>query len=393
MVLFVIASLIPAALIALAVWLGGAWAWLALIGGIPCAMALDAIGWTAPAERDARRAVRWMTSGLGLLHLALMPVVVIGLVNVVQDSWSHAIALWLAAGNYFGHVANSNAHELIHMPERRARRLGAAVYSAMLFGHHTSAHRLVHHVHVASDADPNSARAGEGFYSFWPRAWIGSFMAGLRAVNAQRARRQDPRPIWTHPYVGYALGGLAALGVAGAVAGWAGVLAWLLVCLYAQEQLLMADYVQHYGLRRAELADGTREKVSAQHSWNAPHVYTAAMMLNAPRHSDHHMNPQRSFVQLRLDRDGMPVLPASLPVMGLLGLIPPVWRSLMDPLLADWQNAPATGHVPAQTAKAPVQAHGTKRADLPKSVYASQFPDSPHRPDRSDPVGAGDGNR
>ena len=189
------------------------------------------------------------------------------------------------------------------------------------------------------------------------------------------------------------MGGLATLCVGGAVAGWAGVLAWPIVCLYAQKQLLMADYVQHYGLRRAKLSDGRYEKVSARHSWNAPHIYTAAMMMNAPRHSDHHMNPQRNFIQLRLDRDKMPVLPASLPVMGLLGLIPPVWRYLMDPLLADWQSVAGPQRATAQTAIAPAQTHGTKRTDLPRLVYASQYSDSSIHSDRSNPAGACDGTR
>ncbi len=250
MILFLIASLTPAILIAAAALLGGIWPWVALLGGVPCALMLDGTGLSAPRERQADRAVALITGGLGLAHLALMPLVVIGLVRLVPGHWGQAAALYLSAAVYFGQVANANAHELIHMAGRWPRRLGAAVYSALLFGHHVSAHRLVHHIHVASDGDPNSARAGESFYAFWPRAWAGSFRAALRAVNAQRAKATTAKPVWTHPFLGYGLGGVAALAVAGAVGGWPGVGLWVLVCLYAQMQLLLADYVQHYGLRR-----------------------------------------------------------------------------------------------------------------------------------------------
>lgn len=162
-----------------------------------------------------------------------------------------------------------------------------------------------------------------------------------------------------------------------AVGGAMGVITWIAVCLYAQMQLLLADYVQHYGLRRAELADGRLEPVSSLHSWNAPQVWTAAMMLNAPRHSDHHINPARSFPELQLDRDAMPILPASLPAMAFIAIIPPLWRNLMDPLLQDWQSAAAPRHKPAREALARARAHSPAPRDLPKSVHASNLSDSP----------------
>lgn len=377
MLLFLLASIIPAALIAAAAFLGAPWPWVALLGGVPCALFLDGTGLTAPKDRKADGLVLALTTLLGLAHLTLMPLVIWGLVKLWHGHPLQAVALFLAAGVYFGQVANANAHELIHMTRRWPRRLGITVYSWLLFGHHDSAHRLVHHIHVASDADPNSARAGESFYAFWLRAWTGSFRAAWAAVNAKRARANPRKPAWTHPFLGYGLGAAAALAMGWAVGGVMGVIAWIALCLYAQMQLLLADYVQHYGLRRAELADGRLEPVSARHSWNAPQVWTAAMMLNAPRHSDHHMNPARSFPELQLDRDAMPILPASLPAMAFIAMIPPLWRNLMDPLLQDWRSAAVPRHKPAQEALARARSHSPAPRDLPKSVHASNRSDSP----------------
>lgn len=59
----------------------------------------------------------------------------------------------------------------------------------LLFGHHTSAHRLVHHRHVATPSDLNTARLGESFWHFFPRALVGSFRAGLAAERALSARQ------------------------------------------------------------------------------------------------------------------------------------------------------------------------------------------------------------
>ncbi|MDX1780519.1 MAG: fatty acid desaturase, partial [Thalassovita sp.] len=101
---------------------------------------------------------------------------------------------------------------------------------------------------------------------------------------------------------------------------------------YAQIQMLLSDYVQHYGLRRALRPDGKPAPVGPEHSWNTPHWYSSALMLNAPRHSDHHMHPARHYPALRLAPD-MPVLPQSLPVMAVVALWPPRWRKVMEPRL------------------------------------------------------------
>ena len=73
---------------------------------------------------------------------------------------------------------------------------------------------------------------------------------------------------------------------------WRGAVVWAALGLHAQVQILLSDYVQHYGLRRAEV-QGRPVPVAAGHSWNAPHWFSSAFMLNAPRHSDHHAHPAR----------------------------------------------------------------------------------------------------
>ncbi|MDO5644030.1 MAG: fatty acid desaturase, partial [Paracoccus sp. (in: a-proteobacteria)] len=90
-----------------------------------------------------------------------------------------------------------------------------------------------------------------------------------------------------------------------------------------------SDYVQHYGLGR-RVRDGRVEPVGPRHSWDAPHPFSSLAMVNAPRHSDHHAHPARPYPALRLDAGTRPMLPFSLPVMGAMALLPPVWRRVMD---------------------------------------------------------------
>ncbi len=316
-----VASLIPAALILFGALAGGVWGW-AILGYMTVHVwLLDRLDWSLGPREDAEGAARVFSVLLALVHLGVMPAAVWALAEG-EFSWPQALAFWAGTGLFLGQVSNSNAHELIHRPGRSERGLGALVYVTLLYAQHVPAHLLVHHVHVATPRDPNSAALGQGFWSFAPRAWVGE----LRAGHAAEARR---RPGLAHPYLRYGLAELMVIALAGGIAGWAGVAALLALAGYAQLQLLLADYIQHYGLRRILRADGRAEPAGPAHSWNAPHWYSAAMMLNAPRHSDHHANPGRIYPALRLEAD-MPQWPYSMPVMATLALVPPLWRRVMD---------------------------------------------------------------
>lgn len=243
--------------------------------------------------------------------------------------------LLIGWGLALGQIGHPTAHELIHRRAAWKRGLGRILYIAVLMGHHASSHLRVHHLHVGTVADPASPPLGMGFWHYAPRAWAGSFMAGLRAESSLRARAATPLPWWSHPYLAYMLGALLALGLAFLIAGAGGMAALVAISAYAQLQILLSDYIQHYGLRRDTLPDGRLEPVGPRHSWNAPQAWSSAMMLNAPRHSDHHAHPARPYPALRLDAD-MPILPRAVPVMAVAALVPPLWRRIMDRRAQAW---------------------------------------------------------
>jgi len=249
------------------------------------------------------------------------------------------LGLFIAAGQYFGQVSNSNAHELIHRSSRVLHFLGKWIYISLLFGHHTSAHSLVHHRYVATDMDPNSARLGESFYHFAVRAWKGSFIEGYKAESLRR--QQAGKMALTNPYISYVGGAVLFIAVAFWIGGLLGAVLYLLLAGNAQMQLLLSDYVQHYGLSREIDENGKPEPVKDTHSWNTPHWFSSGLMLNAPRHSHHHSNPSTPYPLLELG-DG-PMLPRSLPAMAAIALVPNQWRKIMDPRVAALraQHAPA----------------------------------------------------
>ncbi len=347
---FLLASFSPAVLLLLAALFGGVWPVAALIWITVFVWMADR--WTKVTLRTGSglegTALR-INIALGILQVGLLPVLVWAMASGGWLSLGGVVVTLIAAGLYYGQVANSNAHELIHHGARWPRRLGVTIYCMLLFGHHASAHPLVHHVHVATDRDPNSARKGESFWRFWPRAWIGSWRAGRAAETERRSRRRPAANGLIHPYVIYVLGAAGALAVAWLVGGLLGVGLWTALAVYAQMQLILSDYVQHYGLRRVLRPDGRAEPVGPRHSWNAAPWFSGAMMLNAPRHSDHHAHPSRAFPDLRLER-GIPMLPRSLPVMGAIALVPPLWRRIMDRRVDRWSPALSGGALQADLA-------------------------------------------
>lgn len=327
---FAVAALLPLPLLALGVTQGGLWLWAAFLYMGVLTLILDQIvPLTAGTADDGEfPAADLLLIAVALGSLAVLPLASWAIAGDSGLSSGQKVLLFFATGFWLGQVAHPAAHELIHRTSRPLFRLGAVVYVALLFGQHASAHRLVHHRAVATRDDPNTAREGEGFYRFARRAWIGSFREGARAETALRAGRRSP-----HPYALYLAGSASALLLATLIAGLPGLLTWAALALHAQSQILLSDYVQHYGLTRTRQPGGKLEPVGLHHSWNTAHWFSSALMLNAPRHSDHHTHPARPFPALRLP-DAAPRLPWPLPMACMLALAPGLWRRAMAPHLA-----------------------------------------------------------
>jgi len=345
--LFAFATLLPVVPLVLGGVFGGPVVWL----GLGCMTVLVAgldrlIDHTSRVEDTAIEfpADDRLSVVLAGAHVLLLFFTLYGLGRGTALSTAQHIGLFMGVGLWLGQVSNSNAHELIHRPDRHLFQTGKWLFISLLFGHHTSAHRKVHHRFVGTPDDPNTAQLGESFYGFAARAWPDGFAAGWQAERADLCRTSHNGRLLHHPYTVYVLGSFGCLALAGLIGGGFGLLWYLALALFAQAQLLMSDYVQHYGLERRRIARAQLEPVGPQHSWNASQVYSAALMLNAPRHSDHHAHPAKPYPTLDLGKD-VPLLPRSLPVMGMIALYPPAWRRLMDKRAKAWRNKGDIHHV------------------------------------------------
>ncbi|WP_069299627.1 alkane 1-monooxygenase [Neptunicoccus sediminis] len=334
---FALVTLLPTVLLVIAAQRGGLWPLLPLFLLAGVNHLIDGLFENRPDSPVERALSDLLPVILALCHFALLALAIHALA-IKTGPLTTKLPLFLAFGLYFATVSNATGHELIHRRQRLPFLLGKWIFISHLFGHHTSAHRLVHHPFVATRFDPNTARYNESFYTFYRRAWRGSFRAGLSAENTRRGLPAESRRIdLSNPYFTYITGGILFLTLAALAAGWAGLITYFGLAIMAQGGLLLTDYVQHYGLTRSEGEDGRLMPIAPHHSWNAPHWFTRNLTLNAPLHSDHHAKPARPYTELENHpAEIAPQLPYSPGIMSVIALNPIRWRRIMNPKVAEW---------------------------------------------------------
>jgi alkane 1-monooxygenase len=326
---YALVTLVPALLIALGATIWGPAGLLALIWLTVVAAGMDHV--LEPPALDDHDHAPWadrLSLALGLIHVVLLALVLTGLGNPALGV-GQTLALLLATASFFGQVSHPNAHELIHRRSPLLRAVGAAVYTSVGFGHHVSAHRLVHHRFVGTEQDPNTPLPGESFWTYLPRAWRGSFEAGLTCEIEKLERRGLSGQSARNPYVIWVGGAALSLILSIWLGGIGGGLSLIVLGALFGGQVLLSDYIQHYGLQRLEMPNGRVEPVAPHHSWNAPRGFSSYLMMNAPAHSEHHMHPDRPYDRLDPQAE-VPTLPWSLPVMAMLATVPSVWHRIMD---------------------------------------------------------------
>jgi alkane 1-monooxygenase len=261
---------------------------------------------------------------LGLLAWALWVLVDAPFGILGQIGWV------LSMGTVSGILAINVAHELIHKPSRIEQWGGGLLLASVAYGTFKVEHVLGHHTWVATDRDPSSAARGQSVYAFVPRAIARNVQS---AFDIQRARLQrQGLSTWSLRNELLVWSAISALLLAGAfaVAGLKGALFLVGQAIVAIVLLEIINYIEHYGLRRAQRDDGRFVAVTPMHSWNSSYFLSNAYLFQLQRHSDHHANAGRPYQDLR-HFDDSPQLPGGYGAMILLALVPPLWRRVIHP--------------------------------------------------------------
>lgn len=294
-------------------------------------------------ERDLifHRVLTWIWVPL---QLGVIFAVIANLGQATHLTLAEQIGTMVAIGILTGGVGITYAHELMHQKNRFERALSEVLMTSVLYGHFCIEHVHGHHIHVGTPKDPVSARYGQSFYAFYPRAVFGS-LASAWTIQRTRMERRG-RNVWhlSNPFLHHGLAYIVFLALAYTLAGWFGIALFVIQAFVAFTLLEIINYVEHYGLSRRMLEKGRYERVQPHHSWNASHRITNYFLINLQRHSDHHKNPQRRFPVLQhYDEDEAPQLPYGYPTMLVLALIPPLWFSVMDKRVESWRASQYPG--------------------------------------------------
>lgn len=265
-------------------------------------------------------------------------------VAVTPMTWYEWIGFVISVGICTGGIGITVAHELGHKNTKFEQFLSKLVLMTVCYMHFFIEHNKGHHVNVSTYHDPATARKGESFYKFYPRTVIGSY---LSAWNIEKKRLEKKGlPVWSFhnemiwywvATLGFAAALLIGVSYATGAFQWGALGFFFAQAWFAFTLLELVNYIEHYGLRRKEIAPGKYEKVLPIHSWNANHFVSNAFLFHLQRHSDHHANAGRRYQALR-HFDESPQLPYGYEVMILIALVPPLWRKMMDRRLEDWQK-------------------------------------------------------
>lgn len=358
---------VPALLLAAgAIW-GGAAAGLALWIALLAALAPEEVilkageagGRAAAAAANADPAAAQATARRGAaiavaLHFPLLALTLFALGGGSGLSAGGWFATFFAAALYFGQISVAAGHQLIHSRQPLPRHAGIGLYASLLCGPQAITHLLVHHPFAGSAEDPATPGPDEGFWSYAPRAYLGGLAAGRDIGRAIAGKRLGKRPAGgrLHPFVLPAALGIVAAAAVAALLGAGTLLAYLLLAATCRLQVMLADYVAHYGLIRAPGAGGAPEPLTAAHSWVSPRLFTGALAPAGNWPSDHLAHPPRDGASRSAGRalTPAPMLPGSAAAMAALALVPPLWRRLMRGRVRalEWQRLEAADRAARQ---------------------------------------------
>jgi ferredoxin-NADP reductase/ferredoxin len=270
------------------------------------------------------------------------------------------VAAWLLTGLMIGMVGTIPAHELVHRTwDRASLAIGRWLLAFSFDTSFSVEHVHGHHRHVATPTDPASAPRGRNVYAHILHSTLHGNLSAWR-IEARRLRvRGHAAWSWRNVVLrGHAME-LALLAVAFAIGGAAGAGFFALCALWGKALLEIVNYMEHYGIAREP---GT--PVAPRHSWNTNRRISSWSMFNLTRHSHHHAQGEAPFHALQPFADA-PQMPTGYLGTILLALVPPLWRRVMAPRLADWDARFASPAERLLVAKAVSASGGAESRERP----------------------------
>ena len=259
----------------------------------------------------------------------LMAVTVWSVVQSRNNSVIEFAGLALSVGIVNGILGFTLAHEFIHRHSYMEKTAGQLLLIQNNYPYYGIEHIGGHHVYACTPKDPHTARVGESFYQFLPRAIALTFLNAWE-IECQRLLRKK------HQVVSIRNRMLQFISlqffVYAIIIVWAGWTAFLFFVLQGAVSILLLNvtgYLQHYGLLRQEITAGRFEKMSAHHAWSSVQGKDGLNLFQVGKHADHHIHPSHTYDQLVHHHDS-PEQPTGYSGMIWLAFVPPLWFRIMN---------------------------------------------------------------
>ena len=248
------------------------------------------------------------------------------------SSVSDIIGIILSASIVMATNGINVGHELGHRKSIIARTCSKLLYLPCQYMHFYIEHNFGHHINVATPDDPATARYKQTLYSFWitsvVRTYFSAWEIQLKLLKVSKRNFFSIK----NDMVFYTLFQITFLAFVYYNFGLYLTLLSVLMSVISFLFLETINYVEHYGLLRKKEPSGRYERVKPHHSWNSNHTIGRIVLYELTRHSDHHFKSSKKYQVLESLED-CPHLPYGYPTSILLSFIPPLWFSIMNPLV------------------------------------------------------------
>ncbi len=248
------------------------------------------------------------------------------------SSVSDIIGIILSASIVMATNGINVGHELGHRKSIIARTCSKLLYLPCQYMHFYIEHNFGHHINVATPEDPATARYKQTLYSFWitsvVRTYVSAWEIQLKLLKVSKRNFFSIK----NDMVFYTFFQITFLAFIYYSFGLYLTLLSILMSIISFLFLETINYVEHYGLLRKKEPSGRYERVKPHHSWNSNHTIGRIVLYELTRHSDHHFKSSKKY-QVLESLDDCPHLPYGYPTSILLSLIPPIWFTIMNPLV------------------------------------------------------------
>lgn len=252
--------------------------------------------------------------------------------NAVQNSellWWELTGRIFSMGLLCGSFGINVAHELGHRVNKYEQVFAKALLLTSLYMHFIIEHNKGHHKNVATPEDPSSARLNEPVYLFYFRTIIFSYLSAWKISNNEMTKKGLSILHWKNEMLQVQIIQLLFVAAIVFFYGWLVTLYFMAAATIGFLLLETVNYIEHYGLQRAQREDGNYERAMPQHSWNSNHIFGRLMLFELSRHSDHHYLASRKYQILQHHQDA-PQLPTGYPGSMILAMVPPLWFFVMN---------------------------------------------------------------